>query len=171
MTSQPAVLAGTWAVDVAATTAAFVARGIGGAKVRGTIPVHAGRVEVGGSGRPLAVDAVLDAAKIDTGNQRRDKDLRSGRFLRTDAHPVIRFSADQVDGSADGWTVTGVLAAAGGRCPVTLDVRLTAGTPDGAECRVTATTTVDRAALGIKVPAILVRREVCIEIDALLRRA
>jgi len=39
------------------------------------------------------------------------------------------------------------------------------------ECRVVATTTVDRAQLGIKVPAFMVRRAVRIEIDALLRRA
>ena len=81
MTVNPTVLAGTWTVDAADTIATFHAVGMGGSKVRGTIPVDAGRVEVGGSGRPLSVDAVLDATGIATGNDRRDKDLRSKRFL------------------------------------------------------------------------------------------
>jgi len=174
MTTNPAhatVLAGTWTVDTSATTATFHAKGIGGAKVRGTVPVDAGRAEVGGSGRPLGVDAVLDATRIDTGNARRDKDLRSKRFLKVDTNPVIRFSCGDVTESATGWTVSGVLAAAGAECPVTLDVRLTAGTPHSTECRVVATATIDRATLGIKVPSFMVRREVRLEIDALLRRS
>ncbi len=170
MNARTAVLAGTWVVDAAATTAAFRATGVC-YPVRGTVPVDAGRVEIGGSGRPLSVDVVLDATRIDTGNARRDKDLRSPRFLGTDAHPVIRFSTQKVSASPDGWTVDGILSAAGGQCPVTLDVRLAAGSPEDGECRVTATGTVDRADLGIAVPAILVRRRVRLEIDALMRRA
>lgn len=174
MNTSPAhvtVLAGTWTVDPAATTAAFHATGLGGHAVRGTIPVDAGRVEVGGSGRPLGVDTVLDASKVDTGNPRRDKDLRSKRFLKTDTHPVIRFSGGDVRDTPTGWSVAGVLSAAGERCPVTLDVRLTEGTPQDATCRVLATATLDRMALGIKVPGFMVRRTVRLEIDALLRRA
>jgi polyisoprenoid-binding protein YceI len=165
------VLAGTWTVDAAATTAAFHGTGIGGQKVRGTIPVDAGRVEVGGSGRPLGVDTVLDATKIESGNPRRDKDLRSKRFLKVDTYPVIRFSGGDVRETPTGWTVAGVLSAAGAQCPVTLDVRLTSGTPHDTECRVLATATIDRASLGIKAPSFLVRRTVRLEIDALLRRA
>jgi polyisoprenoid-binding protein YceI len=174
MTTQPArsaVVAGTWTVDTAATTAAFHGTGIGGQKVRGTIPVDAGRIEVGGSGRPLTVDAVLDAARLESGNARRDKDLRSKRFLDVEKNPVIRFTGGDVTEAADGWTVRGTLAAAGASCPVTLDIRVTDGDPQAGECRVVATTTVDRAQLGIKVPSFMVRRTVRIEIDALLRRA
>jgi polyisoprenoid-binding protein YceI len=165
------VLAGTWIVDTAATTATFHAVGLGGAKVRGTIPVDAGRIEVGGSGRPLGVDVVLDAAGIDTGHARRDKDLRSRRFLKTDTYPVVRYTASSVTASDTGWTVDGVLTAAGAECPLTLDVRLTTGFPDGGECRVLATGTLDRRALGIKAPSFLVRRTVHLEIDAALHSA
>ena len=173
MNPRPAhvsVLAGTWTVDPAATVAAFHAVGIGGHKVRGTIPVDAGRIEIGGSGRPLGVDTVLDPSKLESGNPRRDKDLRSKRFLKTDTYPVIRFSGGDVRETPTGWSVAGVLNAAGATCPVTLDVRLTDGTPHDAECRVLATATIDRTALGIKVPSFMVRRAVRLEIDALLRR-
>jgi polyisoprenoid-binding protein YceI len=170
MTTNPTrttVLAGTWTVDTSATTAAFHAVGLGGAKVRGTIPVDAGRVEVGGSGTPLTVDAVLDAAAVDTGNARRDKDLRSKRFLKVDTYPVIRFAAGTVRESATGWTVEGTLSAAGAQCPVRLDVE-TGPASDGT-CRVRATGQVDLRSLGIKVPSFMVRRRVLLEIDALLR--
>ena len=174
MTTNPAsttVLAGTWTVDAASTTAAFHAVGLGGAKVRGTIPVDAGRVEVGGSGTPLTVDAVLDATGVDTGNARRDKDLRSKRFLKTDTNPVLRFAAGTVRGSAAGWTVEGTLSAAGSRCDLTLDVEAVDGPAADGTCRVRATGQVDLRSLGIKVPSFMVRRRVALEIDAQLRHA
>jgi polyisoprenoid-binding protein YceI len=176
MTTNPTstrILAGTWVVDTGATTAAFHGIGIGGAKVAGTIPVDAGRVEVGGSGRPLTVDAVLDAAGIASGNERRDKDLRSKRFLKVDTHPVIRFTGNHVTETAAGWTVEGTLGAAGAECAVSLDVRVLEGSPSdpAGHCRVMATGSLDRRALGIKVPSLMVRRQVRLEIDALLRRA
>jgi polyisoprenoid-binding protein YceI len=174
MTTNPAhvaVRAGTWVADSTATTAAFHGKGVGGQKVRGTIPVNAARIEVGGSGRPLTVDAVLDATGLESGNARRDKDLRSKRFLDVERHPVIRFTAGDVTEAAGSWTVRGTLAAAGASCPVTLDVRVVEGSPEAGECRVVATATIDRADLGIKVPSFLVRRAVRLEIDALLRRA
>lgn len=179
MTTNPtrtAVHAGTWTVDVTSTTAAFHAVGLGGAKVRGTIPVDAGRVEVGGSGTPLTVVAVLDATGVDTGNARRDKDLRSKRFLKTDTNPVLRFAAT-VRESAAGWTLEGTLSAAGAECPVVLAVEAAGaaeaadGTARDGACRVRATGQVDLRALGIRVPSFAVRRRVTIEIDALLRRA
>ena len=176
MTINPAhvaVLAGTWVTDSTATTAAFHGKGIGGQKVRGTIPVNAARIEVGGSGRPLTVDAVLDATGLESGNARRDKDLRSKRFLKADTNPVMRFTAATVRESATGWTVEGTLSAAGARCEVTLDVEVVDGAasdPDGAR-RVRAEGQVDLRALGIKVPSVMVRRRVRLEIDALLRRA
>jgi polyisoprenoid-binding protein YceI len=174
MTTNPTrttVHAGTWTVDVTSTTAAFHAVGLGGVKVRGTIPVDAGRVEVGGSGSPLTVDAVLDPAGVDTGNARRDRDLRSKRFLKADTNPVMRFAAETVRGSAAGWTVEGTLSAAGTRCPLTLDVEVVAGSATDSGCRVRATGTLDLRALGIKVPPFVIRRQVRVEIDALLRRA
>jgi len=170
MTTNPTrttVHAGTWTVDAAATTAAFHAVGLGGAKVRGTIPVDAGRIEVGGSGSPLTVDAVLDATGVDTGNARRDKDLRSKRFLKVDTNPVIRFSAATVRESAAGWTLEGTLSAAGVQCPITLAVE-TGPVSDGSS-RVRATGEVDLRSLGIKVPSFMVRRRVRLEIDAMLR--
>ena len=174
MTTNPThttVLAGTWTVDAASTTAAFHAVGLGGAKVRSTIPVDAGRVEVGGSGSPLTVDAVLDATGVDTGNARRDKDLRSKRFLKADTNPVMRFTAATVRESPTGWTVEGTLSAAGARCEITLAVEPVTGPATADSRRVRAEGQVDLRALGIKVPSVMVRRRVRLEIDALLRRA
>ena len=93
MTTMTTVAAGTWTVDLAHTRAAFAARHLFGSTVPGTIAVTAGTIEVGTDGRPVRFHATLDPASIDTGNARRDSDLRGRRFLAVDAHPLMEVAA------------------------------------------------------------------------------
>jgi polyisoprenoid-binding protein YceI len=53
MTTMTSVAAGTWAVGLAGTRAAFAARHMFGSTVHGTIAVTAGTIEVGTDGRPV----------------------------------------------------------------------------------------------------------------------
>jgi polyisoprenoid-binding protein YceI len=145
------VHAGTWTVDAAATTAAFHAVGLGGAKVRGHDPGRRRTYRGRRLGQPAHVDAVLDATGVDTGKRPARQDLRSKRFLKVDTNPVIRFSAATVRDPAAGWTLEGTLSAAGVQCPITLAVE-TGPVSDGSS-RVRATGEVDLRSLGIKVPS------------------
>ena len=113
MTTMTTVAAGTWTVDLAHTRAAFAARHLFGSTVPGTIAVTAGTIEVGTDGRPVRLHATLDPASIDTGNARRDSDLRGRRFLAVDAHPLMEVAADRITATARGWHVDAVLCGRG----------------------------------------------------------
>ena len=160
---------GTWTVDTAASTAAFTARGAFGKEVRGTIPVRSGKVEIGGGGRPLTVDALLDLAGVDTGHARRDKDLRGPKLLDA-AHPALRFSSGEVTPTPAGWTITGTLHVKGREVPLTLTATA-AGAEAAGAVRVVAVGGLDRRDAGVRAPGFLIGHHVGIEVTATLHRA
>ncbi|EOD67252.1 YceI family protein [Amycolatopsis vancoresmycina] len=157
--TAPALRAGTWTVRSGRTTAAFEVRNVGVNRVRGTIPVRTGGVEVR-DGAVTAVHAELDLGALDTRNERRDADLRKPNLLDSAARPAMTFTATGVRRQDDGWAVTGELALRGTSCPLTLTV-----VPDGAT-RVRATGTLDRAPLGLRVPRAVIGRYVRIVVEA-----
>ena len=118
LTTRTAVAlpAGTWTVDTAKSTAAFVAREKFGNVVRGNIPLVDGAV-IADQQQVVSVTAALDMSGIETGNARRDKDLRGKRFFHTDVRPTTRFAADVVTTRAEGWLVRGELHVNGRVCP------------------------------------------------------
>ncbi len=111
--------------------------------VRGEFTVRAGTVDVA---TPLADSSVrveIDAASMSTGNDRRDEDVRSPRFLDTARHPVITFVSERVEETA----VTGTLTVHGVDRPLTLAITGSDATRDGFTVR--ATTSVDRTEFGV----------------------
>lgn len=150
---------GTWTVLSGRTTAAFEVRNFGFNRVRGTIPVRTGAVEVR-DGEVTAVRAELDLGALGTRNPRRDADLRKPNLLDSGARPELTFVAVEVKRREGGWEVTGELRLRGTACPLTLDVDLAGGT------RVRATGTLDRAPLGMRVPRAVIGRYVRIDVEA-----
>jgi polyisoprenoid-binding protein YceI len=166
-----AMPAGTWTVETAQSTAAFVAREKFGNVVRGHIPLVDGAV-IADQQNVVSVTTTLDMSGIETGNARRDKDLRSKRFFHTAVRPTMRFVADVVTPSAEGWLVRGDLQVNDRTCPVELDVRIDVATadPHSGTARVFARGVIDKRAAGINAPNWLIRHPVQIEIAATLRR-
>jgi polyisoprenoid-binding protein YceI len=163
--TAPALRTGTWTVLSGRTTATFEVRNFGFNRVRGTIPVSAGTVEVSG-GEVTAVAATLDLGSLDTQNPRRDADLRKPKLLDSAAHPGLAFEATAIR-RHEGWEVSGELKLRGTSCPLTLSVAPpTDGGPGGV--RVRATGTLDRAALGVRAPRVMIGRYVRIVVDAWL---
>lgn len=166
--------AGTWTLDVSASTARFRARGLLGTTVVGTLDVLSASVQVSADGRPERVDAELDLASVATGSARRDADLRGPRFFDAQRGPALLVSAvrpqhviaAQPAGSAR-WLLTGELAMKGRRCPVDITAELL-HLEDG-QAHVHATAVIDRRDVGIMVPRLLVGRTVAIEVDGVLR--
>ncbi|HKD98944.1 MAG TPA: YceI family protein [Micromonosporaceae bacterium] len=159
---------GTWTVDTTQTTASFTARGLTGA-VRGTIPVTAATIEVGNAGRPARLRATLDPAAIDTGNARRDKDLRSGRFLKVDDHPAMEVAADRFEQTGHGWCTDATLRVAGHSTRLHIEGGLEEAA-GAARMRLTGTARLDIRTVGIRVPGFMVRRYVEIAVTAELTR-
>jgi polyisoprenoid-binding protein YceI len=165
-TTSPAGLAvGRWTVDPAHSTATFRVRSLG-RTVTGNVPITEGAVDVGEAGRPRAISGSLDLGAIGTGNPRRDKDLRKQRFLDLDRYPAMTFAADTTTGTPAGWRVTGQLAVRGTSVRLAGDAAVS---PHDRSATVTAHTQLDRRALGIRAPRIMIGHAIDITITAALR--
>lgn len=169
-TLAPTTLAaGTWSIVPDATTVSFSIRDKLVTTVHGTFPVLSGSAVIGTDGGASKVHVELDAAGIDTGNVRRDKDLRAARFLNVPAHPTVVVDAGPAGAAPTGWQLAAELTARGSRCQVTLDVVPLAR--EGARVRVRVTGRLDRSELGIRVPTFIVGRYVDLDVTAVFERA
>ena len=157
----------TWQVDTARTTAAFVVGNLGVRQVRGSVPVLAGTAVTDAAGRVVGLRATVDATGVDTGNARRDRDLRGPGLLGVEQTPSWTFVSQGVEQDGEGWRVTGVLTVRRA-CPVVLSVGPAAPLPDGG-LRVRATTSLDRRDAGVRAPRVLIGRRVEVELDVVLR--
>lgn len=91
-------------------------------KVRGNFDNFNGSVEVDTANQTLTkTSATVDAASIDTDNEKRDKHLRSADFFDVAKYPEMTFVSKKISGSGDAITVTGDLTIRG----VTREVVLT----------------------------------------------
>jgi len=91
-------------------------------KVRGNFDNFNGSVEVDTANQTLTqASATIDAASIDTDNEKRDKHLRSADFFDVAKYPKMTFVSKKISGSGDTITVTGDLTIRG----VTREVVLT----------------------------------------------
>jgi polyisoprenoid-binding protein YceI len=163
--SAPTLAAGRWTVDVARSTATFRVANLG-RTVTGTVPVVDGTVDVDADGRPTAISGTLDLGCIDTGNARRDADLRKPGLLDLDRHPTMTFTADTMSPTPGGWTVAGQLTARGTR--VALDGDVEVSVLDGVTT-LTARTRLDRRAIGVRAPRFMIGRQVDITVTATVR--
>lgn len=162
------VAAGTWTVD-AATRAGFAVRNFGINTVRGTIAVTAGAVTIGQDGQPVRLSGALDPASIDTGNPRRDADLRGKRFLDVAHHPLMEVIAEHIERTADGWRAHAVLRVAGAETPLPIDGTLVRRSPAD-RLLVTAIARLHLPDVGIRPPRFLVGHQVDLTITAELSR-
>jgi polyisoprenoid-binding protein YceI len=156
---------GRWTAVAGSTTATFAVGNLG-TTVHGSIGVVSGFLDVGSDGRPVAVHAELDLRTIDTGNRRRDTDLRKARLLDIDAHPAMTFECDDLGPEGAGWRAAGRLRLRGTSCPLTLTGTVEEGDPGTVHLRGTAV--LDRTALGIRAPRVMIGREVTITVEAWL---
>ncbi|MFE6615844.1 YceI family protein [Amycolatopsis sp. NPDC057786] len=166
MTAGTSARVGTWRVVTERTSATFTVRNFGFRVVHGSIPVRLGSVRVSADG-VAAVEAALDLDGIDTGNAKRDADLRKPGLLAIDAQPVLTFAADQADGGPDEWSVHGTLGARGESCPLTVTATGPVDNGDGT-WRVVAGAIFDRRAIGLRAPRFLIGREITIALDVVL---
>jgi polyisoprenoid-binding protein YceI len=163
---------GEWIADLAASTVSFTVRNFGLRSVTGQVPLVSASVTVGPGGQPVSVRAELDARGIDTGDRRRDRDLRRARFLATDRWPAITFQASSVQASGAGWAIAGTLTVRDRDCPVRLDVGGTDIIPNdpAASVNVCASARLDRRSVGVNsAPAFLIGHTILLSLAIRLR--
>ncbi len=164
---QQSIRSGTWTLDPAQSTASFTVRSLAG-KVTGTIPITSAIAQVGADGAIEGVSAILDSAGFQTGNAKRDDDVRSPKFLDSQAHPTFSFSAAKVVAGPAGWMVDGSLVIKGTASPISLTAEVVNVAEDLVSVR--ASGVVDRHQAGLtKLPNLMIARTLTITLDATFR--
>jgi polyisoprenoid-binding protein YceI len=164
------IQAGTWQLSDSRTQVGFTATNFG-RPVHGSVACSFGEVEIDDAGHPVRVYAELDLVSLATAVAKRDADLRKPRFLDIDSHPVMRWTAERFSPTANGgWTADGVLSVRGTTAPLAVTGAVDSVDPAGMWLRVRADGVIDRTAVGIRAPSVLIGRRVAVRIDAWLVR-
>ncbi len=168
-------LNGTWILDTAHTTIAFVARHAMVTKVRGTFDEFEGSVTFDEANPQASVaKAVIKTASVNTNNEDRDGHVRGDDFFAVDQYPEMTFESTSFDFNGTSGTVTGDLTLKGVTKPVTLAVEVfgVEEDPFGAtRVGFEASTKINRKDFGVDFQAplgsggVLVSEQITIEID------
>jgi polyisoprenoid-binding protein YceI len=115
---------GAWELDPARSTVSFaVPYWWGFGTVKGHFRRYTGRLDLGA--RP-AIELTIDAASVDTGNERRDRRLHSEDFFAVARDPYIRFVSHTARLTDDTLCVVGELLARGTRIDLEIEATVTA---------------------------------------------
>jgi polyisoprenoid-binding protein YceI len=121
----PPLPSGTWQADPAHSRIEFAARHLMITDVRGRFAAFDIRLTVGDQPADSSVFVNIQAASLDTGNEMRDKHLRSPDFFDAETHPAIVFESERVTATSESsWEVEGRLTLKGQTHPLTLHATL-----------------------------------------------
>jgi polyisoprenoid-binding protein YceI len=167
-TADLSPFAGSWVLDPKETTVTFRTKSLLVLPVNGTLKALNGDAQV--SGGDVRGTLVIDAASIDTKNNRRDTHLRSKDFLEVVTYPTIVFTANSARPAGPGRVeVTGVLTVHGQNQPLTLQAELNRS---GTSATVSTQIEIDRNLWGVSWGGkILVGNVSRFEIRAAFKRA
>jgi polyisoprenoid-binding protein YceI len=146
----------TWQIDPAHTAAGFSVKHMMISTVRGQFKGVTGTVNWDDQDiSKSSVDVAIDANTVDTGEPKRDADLKSANFFDVAHYPTITFKSAKIEKiSAAKMKVTGDLTIRGITKPVALDVEGPSGAikdPYGnTRVALNATTTINRMDYGVK---------------------
>jgi polyisoprenoid-binding protein YceI len=117
----------TWTLDPAHTLVEFAGRHMMVTTVKGRFKGVRGTITIDEADPARsAVEAELDAASLDTGNEQRDAHLKSPDFLDVERYPTITFRSTRVEPQGNERArVTGALTVHGVTREVTLETELT----------------------------------------------
>ena len=166
--------AGTWKADSAHSEIAFSVHQLMISKVRGRFTGHDVTIVTGEDPRDSSVAATIDLASIATGNEKRDKHLRSGAYLDVGKYPTMSYRSTGVRPTGDGWVVDGGLTLHGVTRQVPLTVEVYGSGPDpygGQRAGFFATAWINRRDFGIDGGGVMVGNKVSLslEIQAVLQ--
>jgi polyisoprenoid-binding protein YceI len=135
-------------IDVSHSKATFEVTHVFVEHVSGTIPIASGTVVLKpGSAVPVSVTAVLDPARVDSGDPDRDASLRSPDFFDTKRFPTWTFASTKIVPNENGsFEMDGDVTIHGVSQPERLDVSVTG---DAENPIYHATAKIDRHAFGM----------------------
>jgi polyisoprenoid-binding protein YceI len=152
-TAAPTALT-TWSIDASHSEVGFAVKHLMIATVRGRFGALTGTVTFGdGDYSQATADVTIDAASIDTREEKRDAHLRSGDFFDVEQFPTLTFKSRSVQAiTGDAFELVGDLTIKGITREVVLDVNVEGFQKDpwgNQKSAFTATTKISRTAFGL----------------------
>ena len=167
---------GTFAIDPSHSHVGFSVRHVMVSRTKGRFGNVAGTIVIAEDPLESSVEVEIDAASIDTRDEKRDEHLRSADFLDVETHSALSYRSRAVQRAGKGrWTVEGDLTVRGVTVPVPLEVTFEGAAKDpwgGERIGFTASAELDREAFGLtwnqalETGGVLVGKTVRIEIEA-----
>lgn len=158
--------AGRYRLDPGRSSVGFRTRHLFGlATVSGTMRVAAGEIVVDPEAPQASVTASVAAASFSTDNDRRDRDVRSAKFLHAEKYPYVTFRAGTLSQAQGRWVLSGELTVRDVSSPVRLAIESVE--PAGKGFRALATTRIDRFAFGLTAARGMAARFLDIELTAI----
>ncbi|MDP9071147.1 MAG: YceI family protein [Actinomycetota bacterium] len=116
--------AGTWEIDPSHSSVEFSVRHMMFSKVKGRFGAFRGTIVVGEDPADSSVEATVEVASIDTGDEQRDAHLRGADFFDVERYPEMTFVSRSVRQDGDRYVVAGDLTLHGVTRPVELNLEL-----------------------------------------------
>jgi polyisoprenoid-binding protein YceI len=173
-TTSTTIPAGTWTLDAAHSTVGFTVRHMMVSKVRGRFSDFTAEIVTTTDPLQSRVDATIQMASIDTGDEGRDGHLRTNDFFDIEEFPTMTFRSTGITGSGSDYQITGDLTIRGVTKPVTFDLEYGGFGKDpwgNTRAGFTLTGTINRKDFGMAYNAVLetggimVGEKVSVELD------
>jgi len=130
LSTIPGYVTGIWDVDPVHSEVSFVARHLVVGKVRGRFDRFTGTIVTADDPLQSRVDAMIEAASVNTNEPQRDAHVRSGDFLDVENFPSITFHSLAIRERGDRILVDGDLTIRGIARAATLDLEANSFIPD-----------------------------------------
>ncbi|HKK71984.1 MAG TPA: YceI family protein [Candidatus Krumholzibacteria bacterium] len=143
--------AATWQIDTTHSTLSFKIRHML-SKTGGQFTDWSGTIEAGDDLTKGSVNIEIQAASIDTRDEKRDEHLRSADFFDVETYPTLTFESTKVEMDGDNYVLHGNLTMHGVTQPVEIPFEFhgTATDPWGnTKAGFSGTVTIDRKDFGI----------------------
>jgi polyisoprenoid-binding protein YceI len=108
-------------VDSAHSSVSFKVKSLDAYYVQGMFTKISGKFNVGEAGKEK-FEFTVKSDSVNTGNEGRDKHLRSADFFNAGQFPDIKFVSKEVKAKGDGYEVTGDLTLLGVTKPITVQI-------------------------------------------------
>lgn len=129
--SPPKLVPGTYTIDPSHSKVGFEVPHMVISTVEGRFKTFDGIVVIGETLDKSKVEATVQTASIDTGNEKRDDHLRNEDFFKSEEFPVMTFKSKSISGKADALKVKGDLTLKGVTKEVLLSGKYLGTVPNG----------------------------------------
>lgn len=149
---HPDYVVGTWKLDPSHSEVSFTVKHLMISKVRGIFETFDVTIVTAEDPHDSTIEATIDVASVNTGNEGRDNHLRTSDFFLVEEYPTMTFVSTSFDGEPDDFTVTGDLTLRGVTKSVVLKGEFGGVITDGygnTRAGATATTKINRRDFGV----------------------